>query len=84
MYVCDSTVFIFLANFTRKSKSACLFLTVHVHRVSVYTWKYVLEHMHTFLRLRVYYGMCFGSSCCVDGVYVLCKRIFSLCPVAKT
>lgn len=58
------------------------FLTVHVHRVSVHTWKHVLAHVCT--RSRVYYGMCCGSARCVEGVYALCKRIFSLRPVAKT
>lgn len=66
MQVCDSAMFIFLRKLTRKSKRACLFLTVHVHHRSVHTWKHVPEHMHTFVRMSVSYGMCVGSSCCVE------------------
>lgn len=64
MQVCDSAMFIFLWKLTRKSKTLCFFLTVHVHHVSVRTQKHILEHMHTFM--SVYYGMCFGTSCCVE------------------
>lgn len=86
MQVCDSTAFIFLLNSTRKSKRACLFIWLFICMV----WLDV--HGNTLLDTcaHVYEIECIPWNVfwflmlCGGGVYTLCKRIFSLCPVAKT
>lgn len=68
MQVCDSAMFIFLWNFTRKSESACLFFDCSCAScVCTYMETRSQTHAHMFMRLSVYHGMCFGSSCCVEG-----------------
>lgn len=39
--------------------------------VSACTSMSVFMHMAMFIRVRVYYGMCFGSSCCVGGLGIM-------------
>lgn len=82
----------FLIELYKEIRVSVCFQTGRVHRVSVRMWR------HVFVRLKLYYGMCFGCSrcVCVRGC-VLCvwwrggggsthyvRGIFSLRPVART
>lgn len=84
MQVCDSTVFIFFLNYTRKSKRACLFDCSYTSCVWMYMETRCWTHAHVYEIECIPWNVFWFLMLCGGGVYTLCKRIFSLCPVAKT